>query len=168
MQSLAIQHAPASEVGAGFVASGAPDSMPVERFAPAIRHVFDCWRRHAKDGQIPARRDIDPIDLGMALPSVALWDVEDTAYVCRLAGTRLCTMAGREVRGLSAEAVMPDPAHVTRAEFGLVCTTRHLHYCERPLDRGGKYRGYARLLLPLSSDGKTVDMLLASFDLRLV
>jgi hypothetical protein len=165
MQSPAIQRASHPEIGVSFVASGPPDDMPAERFAPVIRHVFACWRRHARAGQIPARHDIDPINLGMALPSVALWDVAGEAFVCRLAGTRICDMAEREVRGLRAEVIMPDPPHVTRAEFGLVRKTSHLHYCERPISRP-KYRSYARLLLPLSSDGKTVDMLLAALDLR--
>jgi hypothetical protein len=166
MQSPATHHASAAESSVTFVAAGLPDTMPVERFAPVIRHVFNCWRRHAKSGEIPARQDIDPINLGMALPGVALWDVAGEAYVCRLAGTRICDMAEREVRDLRAEMIMPDPPHVTRAEFGLVCKLRQLHYCERPINRPGRYRSYARLLFPLSSDGKTIDMLLTVLDLR--
>jgi DNA-binding NarL/FixJ family response regulator len=166
VQSPATQHASAPESSVTFVASGLPDTMPVERFAPVIRHVFNCWRRHAKSGEIPTRQDIDPINLGIALPSVALWDVAGEAYVCRLAGTRICDMAEREVRDLRAEMIMPDPPHVTRAEFGLVCKARHLHYCERPINGARKFRSYARLLLPLSSSGKAIDMLLTVLDLR--
>jgi hypothetical protein len=156
-----------AEIGVSFVASGPPDRMPVERFAPAIRRAFDCWRLNAERRGIPARQDIDPIDLGTALPNVALWDVAGVAYVCRLAGSRICGLAEREVRGLTAEAVMPDPPQVTRAEFDLVRQTKALHYCERPISNSGKYRGYSRLLLPLSSDSESVNVILAVMDLRL-
>jgi hypothetical protein len=166
MHNPALQYASDAEIAAGFVASGLPGSMPVERFAPVIRHVFDCWCRYAKPSAIPSRQDIDPIELGTALPNVALWDVAGAAYICRLAGTRICGLAEREVRGLTAEAIMPDSPRVTRAEFGLVSKANHLHYCERPIGARSKYRSYARLLLPLSSDGKSVDMILAVMDLR--
>jgi hypothetical protein len=167
MQGPAIQQAFFAELGMGFVASGGPDEMPVARFAPVIRHVFDYWCRHAKSGETPSRQDIDPIDLSMALPNVALWDVAGGRYTCRLAGTRVCDVAGREVRGLSTEEVLPDHPQVARAEFALVCRTRHLHYVERPMSRASKsYKSYARLLLPLSADGKSVNMLLAVLDFR--
>ncbi len=57
---------------------------------PKIRRVYEYWLAQCRDGKLPARSDIEPLDLADALPHSILADVTHTPFEMRypLVGTR--------------------------------------------------------------------------------
>jgi len=114
----------------------------------------------------PPRSAIDPSDFVAALPRVKLVDVLRAAdgtldFRFRLAGTEIGSILGTELTRLRPLDLQPP-------QFGAMV---HAHYSQcvrerRPMlhqveiDSLHRIHSYARLLLPLSSDGRTVDMLM--------
>src|SRR5215471_5047567 len=71
------------------------------------RVLFDYWLRSASTKRVPARSDIDPLELPRLLPHLGLIDVGnglDQASF-RLAGTRLRDVYGQEITGKRLDEV---------------------------------------------------------------
>jgi hypothetical protein len=133
---------------------------------PDLAALLSYW--NAKRGQrfAPPRSAIDPSDFIDALPRVKLVDVLRSLdgkldFRFRLAGTAIGNILGTELTRLRPLDLQPP-------QFG---TMVHEHYAQcvrerRPLlhkveiDSVRRIHNYARLLLPLSSDGEQVDMLM--------
>jgi len=67
-----------------------------------LRRLRDYWLAARRDRMMPARRDIDPINISPALlPHVVLADVfhDPLRFRYRLIGTRVTAMAGRDATG---------------------------------------------------------------------
>jgi len=136
-----------------------------------LRRLYDYWRSLARDGRVPSRRDIDPIDIPELLPNVFLLDVIGDAddFVFRLAGSQVeeafsMALRGRSITEIQRAAGTPIPVaqHVEVARGG------GPRYREGSvLVSGRDHWRTQRLLLPLSSDGFTVDVLLGGAVFRL-
>lgn len=132
----------------------------------ALRHLFEYWQAR-KNGKIaPARQDIDPTDLPDVLARIYLVEGvgEPPRFRVRLAGTEVVRRFGREVTGKYVDEldlddlkgeILGDYAEAVR-HCRPVCT--HLEFSRS--DR--LVMVYERLILPLSADGRTVDMLLCA------
>src|SRR5688500_3596964 len=86
---------------------------------PGFARMLAYWRERAGDRPAPRRADIDPLPgLPGLAPDTLLWDVhEGERYVCRLAGTHVCGVAGRELRGLSPGEMSWEESAVASREF---------------------------------------------------
>lgn len=145
-----------------FVIAAPPEAMPRERMNAVLCHVLDFWLSVATETP-PARAMVDPVRLRRVLPHLMLWDVlpERAGYRCRLAGTEVCAMADRELRGLSLEEVHGIGSDILRAEFDSVRDGGNAHYAERTMHWVVRsHRLYKRLLLPLVDGNGDVDTLL--------
>ena len=135
---------------------------------PGFAQMLVCWRERAGDRSAPRRADIDPLpSLPRLAPNMLLWDVHGERYVCRLAGTNVCRGSGRELRGLSLDEMPWEDSIAAHREFARVATMLASHFVERSVaDRLRGVRGYRRLLLPLSEDGRRANKLwsLVTFD----
>lgn len=133
---------------------------------PDLGALLRYWNDKRGQRFAPPRSAIDPSDFVSALPRVKLVDVlraPDGAldFRFRLAGTHIGSILGAELTRLRPLDLQPP-------QFGALV---HEHYTQcvrerRPLlhkvdiDSVRRVHSYARLLLPLSSDGETVDMLM--------
>ena len=130
---------------------------------PGFTRMLAYWRERAGDRTAPRRADIDPLpSLPRLAPDMLLWDVHDgQRYVCRLAGTHICRVGGRELRGLSLDDMPWEDPLVAPREFARVVTTLVPHFVERGVAEQllPGFRGYRRLLLPLSEDGQRANKL---------
>jgi len=125
--------------------------------------LLQYWQRVGR-GAVPSRADIDPADIPRLLSNVLLIDVERAPirFRVRLCGTEIDRLVGRNFTGCYldditagyferdilldyAEVVLHKKPKVTRRSI---------------LTGGGRWLHYQRLLMPLSSDGWTVDKLL--------
>ncbi|HET7413349.1 MAG TPA: PAS domain-containing protein [Pararhizobium sp.] len=62
--------------------------------------LFDYWNRRRGTRPAPLRRDIEPADIRSLLPNVFILERSDRGAVTfRLAGTGICNMLGRELKG---------------------------------------------------------------------
>ncbi len=114
---------------------------------------------------MPARMDVDPVEMRFILGYVMLLEVlrPGPRFRVRLQGSELTWWIGRELTG---ETLDPAPLQ----ELGALAQERLARVVDSaaPLGWIGDHmlddipRYYEALILPLSSDGKGVDMLLAA------
>jgi len=141
-----------------------------EAFDPAtlahskLRRLYDYWRSRCSNGANPTRRDIDPLDIPDLLPNVFLLDVVGDAedFIFRLAGSLVedafsMPLRGKSIADIQKAAGTPIPVahHVEVARGG------GPRYREGDMQVAGRNHWKThRLLLPLSSDGKAIDILM--------
>jgi hypothetical protein len=134
---------------------------------PAIREAYDYWlaARPVPD-RLPGRRNLDPLDIPRLLPHVWLVDVENgdpVVFRYRIVGTAIDRAMERTLAGRRMHEVSPD--FYTRPEVcGPYLTL--LQSCQPSYRKGlplfahnQQYSELERLLMPLATDGNTVDML---------
>lgn len=142
----------------------------------ASRTLFAYWNSLRGERTAPERSEIDPVAIRDVLADTFICEVDrDANHPFRLAGTRLCALFGREVKGLgfaslwsaspSAEAsrealALADTvlAEARGVIAGLEGTTRSLRTLDielllLPLRHGG--RTHARLLGCISASAST-------------
>ncbi|WP_374370128.1 PAS domain-containing protein [Dongia sp.] len=148
------------------------DAMPAD-----IQALYHYWDRQRGERLMPARGDLDPLDMKPFLPGLLLVDVvaDDRLYVYRLVGTREVELRGKDPTGLAVvdNAFCADPSHALRNYDQVVLsrapwidTTPHLSADRHKLS-------LESIFLPLSSNGTEVDKILVyaahkSVDLPLV
>ena len=140
----------------------------------ALEHVQDArlrlllkhWRSAAREGGIPLRRAIDPIQVFPVLPIIWICDYlpESDDFRYRLSGEQInevfcANLAGRRLSDLidADEYPVVHDAFLSIVREGVV---RHkagpLYTCQHRLTRG------ERLMLPLSEDGRRVTAILGA------
>lgn len=128
-----------------------------------LRELLEYWRSKRASRPMPARTDIDPVDIPSLLPIIGLVDVLDggTRFRFRLLGTEVVDAAGYNPTGRYLDQALPDGGY-SEYLIGLfreVARERRPLYSESDLlGGGGVERHVRRLLMPLSRDGETVDM----------
>jgi hypothetical protein len=131
---------------------------------PHLLALHAYWLAKRGDRTMPAREDIDPSEIKPLLPYMTMHDMREAdRYRIRLVGTAIVAFVGRDFTGQLAGVEMPpEAAQMMRKILDTVAETRS------PLFRAGKawwwkekaYRDFEACFLPLSSDGKTVTMIL--------
>lgn len=135
--------------------------------AAAVRaheELYAYWQTRRPEGRLPSRADISPEGFKRHLPGVSLTEVihGGARFRFRLAGTGLYRVYGREITGLSLEGAFPSrAADAWSEELQKVVATRKPGAGAHSLAwRGSEHLTVLWLRLPLSSDGRRVDMLL--------
>src|SRR5262249_26329681 len=143
---------------------------------PRLIKPYSYWRERRGARRMPGRADIDPGQLLPLLPYLMLIDVIDGGrqFRYRLVGTELERHIGPHVSGQLVDHILSGPylAYIRSLYERLIAEAAPL-YAENNYD--GTWRGFTlladlkrahRLLLPLSNDGSTVNMILggAYFD----
>ncbi len=117
---------------------------------------------------MPSRRDVEPADVPALLPHLQLVDIVDGRFRYRLVGTALVDAFGRDYTGQYPDEMFEN----TRGPF--ICQVfTAVREARRPMFLRSRYLTNRdvelfadRLYLPLSQDGREVDMILGalSFD----
>jgi hypothetical protein len=112
---------------------------------------------------MPARADIDPLQLRQYLPGIILIDVVDDErrYVYRLVGTREVAMRGKDPTGQSIlQGFFAPSLNAALAILDQVVETRAPLFMHRDFTAPDGRLGYEDILMmPLSEDGARVSML---------
>jgi hypothetical protein len=139
---------------------------------PDLVRFYDFWVALRGERAMPSRKDLDPMQIGPEfLPNLMLIDVlrEPRRYRYRLIGTHIVAATGEDRTGRIFENVgfFKDHPAVLEQYDSVVDTGQPLHSLE-PFTNSIRGRAYDvdRLLLPLSSDGRTVDMLIVLFHFK--
>lgn len=113
---------------------------------------------------MPARADIDPLDVPPILPNIVLVDVtgDPPRFRFRVVGTDIVFRYGAELTGRDLEQVdLGTELGSVRSQYEETTRERVPTYCRHQIETGGgKLLRYERLLLPLAAGGTHVDMLL--------
>lgn len=151
--------------------------------SPRLRRAWDYWNAKRGSRPMPARRDIDPTEIPDLLPYLVLTEVlqEPPWLRYRLVGTRQVALRGRDPTG---QPVIGNHLghHVGKYDdevmlnYRIASEGRRFVYSystvEGPQEQGGSSFGLrpaygsGTLLLPLSSDGETVDMVFCCTDIE--
>lgn len=136
-----------------------------EVHSPILRRLLADWEARRFADTLPARADFDVLDFKYCLGSIALFDVlyEPLRFRFRVHGTGIARRVGYEMTGKEI-GEMPSPALVAkmRAHFGRVIAARTPIVETRTRELLGEDIVECEVLvLPLASDGSTIDMLIA-------
>jgi len=142
------------------------ESLPDQR----LRTLYTYWLSKRGDRAMPSRADIDPGEFRALLPHVLLVDVIDggTNFRYRLVGTELEREFDRAVTGrVLGELVSGTYLDYMRSLYLSVVVEGVPVYSANSYDDGrtgfpliADFKRTYRLMLPLSRDGETVDMVL--------
>ena len=137
---------------------------------PKLNRLYDYWAGKTSPGRLPARADIDPLEMREWLGNLLLIEVAGKEFRYRLYGTEFVERFGREMTGRTI-AELPAAQHrLLEAEYESACRAAHpiarIYTAQfepsGPLLPGERppTNSWERLVLPLASDGTTIDMLL--------
>lgn len=130
---------------------------------PLLRRLFAYWLDKAAGRIAPARGDIDPVDFSYAIGWVTLVDVLEggAEFQARVFGGAMAMLAGQELSGRTSAAIQdPELRQAIMANLRWVVTNRRPLRIYRELTTAQRRYRYEMVILPLSSDGQTVDQLL--------
>jgi hypothetical protein len=150
------------EPRSGNVAAWSPDLLA--DCHSSLRNLYDYWNARRGTRLMPARGDLDPVDLKTVLPLLILIDVvpDERRYVYRLVGTREVEMRGNDPTGKAIkDAYYGESAEESAWYLDHVVRTRE------PVLYRGTYQPLTTrtmredvLFLPLSQDGQAVNMVM--------
>ena len=134
---------------------------------PAFKLLLEYWHGKRRDGRLPGRKDVDPLELPKALlPQILLFDViraDRLRFRFRLAGTAFGKLIGRDVTGHIFDEIAPPErvAPVNGALTAIAESGRPAYLGGRLTLRSDSFEEVRRLGVPLAADGHRVDMILA-------
>jgi hypothetical protein len=128
-----------------------------------LKRLYRYWIERRGTRRYPSRDDIDPLDFAYAVGRVSLVDVleDPRRFRYRLVSTTLTARLGYEMTGKFLDEI---PGSEMRAYTERIYTTAMerlapLHLRDDSLMDGRRWRHEA-LILPLSPDGRAVNMLM--------
>ncbi|MBL8805405.1 MAG: PAS domain-containing protein [Rhodospirillales bacterium] len=132
-----------------------------------LRRFYDYWDARRGIRAMPARIDIDPLDFVWALGDVSLIDVlPDGDFRWRLDGSNSSAFFGTEMQGRRlSEYPHPQFIEPMRAILRGPAESGRPAFMTRVYAKDARRWNYDSLLLPLSADGQTVDMLIQILDI---
>lgn len=136
-----------------------------QQMAPTLAAIYRLWRAKAGDRPAPSRADFDIVDLRPWLGFLVLIDVIDGGvdFFYRVYGTGITAFYGNDLTAKRLSDVEPAIQALVFAEYRrAVQTMRPLYVVRRPRIRREE-AWVARVILPLSRDGTTVDQILVGF-----
>ncbi len=128
-----------------------------------LQRLLDYWQEKRGERDMPARADIDPSDIPDLIPNIYIIDVsyDPDIYRFRLAGTEIVRLFCEEVSGKTIDQLEAVALRsLLRSHYEEVIEARApVADDDAFVDRRRSY-AYDWLLLPLSSGGRVVDMLM--------
>lgn len=131
---------------------------------PGLEIALDYWERKRAGQPMPGRQDIDPVEMHDFLSRVTLADVERNPmrFRYRVCGTGVCHVHPGDATGLWADELLPTPyGDLIHEQYFEVLRTRQPAMHLNLFDSNDYYRSYAHLVLPLSRNHDSVDMILS-------
>jgi hypothetical protein len=124
---------------------------------------FDFWNSRRLMGALPLKLSIDPVEMPLSiLPNLFLHEWEGPGkFRCRLAGTEICRVTGRDPTGLYLQEQVSPEARGSRIHLFTEVLDRAAPavYGGRISDDPRNRMQFKRLLLPVSRDGSTADFI---------
>lgn len=138
---------------------------PLRRELEAIR---DRWRKLCRDGRLPSRVDFPPESLTPWMGHIQIIELVREGYAIRyrvrLVGTRIVYYEGRDNTGLFLDAVIPPDqrAEILRPYQASLETLEPVYSTFYSCSEAAISSELERLILPLATDGRTIDQFLVA------
>ena len=138
-------------------------ALPIRH--PELAKLFRYWDRKRGDRTMPARADILPEELTGLLGNLFMVDVvrdgaTEPRFRYRLVGTQLTAIMDQELTGKFVDEMPLLFRKFALPAYREILRAGRPTYRETNVFEGWWVVRYKRLMLPLSSDGKTVDIVL--------
>lgn len=134
---------------------------------PLVR-LYDYWLSKSKEGRIPSRAQIDPLDVPELLPSIFLvdvsWQNDEPDFRFRLVGSKITEIVGSDPTGQTFSSFYNEANLEPMIEIYSGVARRgepFVNNSSAPFS-DKDFVKLARLLLPLSEDTMRIDMILGS------
>ncbi len=131
---------------------------------PNLRRLYEYWVEKRGEREMPARVDIDPLDILYIVGNVILVDVIDgdpLRFHIRLHGTNLAERVGYELTGkMLDELPVDDFRALAQQSFSWVTSKAQPLHSRRDRIIDGRFARYETVIMPLSDDGERVNRLL--------
>ncbi len=140
------------------------DPGPADFRFPLVAEIHRYWQDQRRGRRLPARADIDPMAMRVALGNIALIEVhrDPLRFRIRLAGTYQVDRLGMDPTGMWLDE-LPAPEYrellIGRLKEIVARPEPLLVHNRQMMD--DHWYDYEALWLPLGNDGETVDMVLA-------
>ena len=132
---------------------------------PGLARLWTYWNERRRGRAFPARADIDPLDFAYVLGNVILADVfhDPLRFRIRLYGSNLAERMNYDMTGRDIDN-HPCPEFRDRVVRDWRETVQSRQISHRMIDEwmDDRHVRYESLRLPLSTDGRTIDMLLVA------
>jgi hypothetical protein len=144
--------------------------IPLGAVKSPLVAAFDAyWRAKRRNGLLPGRADIDPVEIKRLLPNIVLLDLQDAPFRVRirLVGTAIAEFRGDNTGKYLDEltGMGPERRDEYLAQMRLVATeARPAFACDRLVTRFGTVHDIYAGVWPLATDGRKVDKLVAIED----
>lgn len=132
----------------------------------SLTKLRETWEHKCAGRAMPPRRDFEIDDLRSWLGRLLLLEVVDGGrdFRYRVYGSSLTAYLGAERNGQTVGTLPPEIRDSVMAEYRFVVTTRRPHLVTSNRLVGATERRLTKLILPLSEEGRTVNMLLAGVE----
>lgn len=142
--------------------------IPESELDPRLKGLLDYWRGKCSAGRLPARADIDPLELKSLLGNINLIEVvRDTdgsrRFRYRLFGTEFVFYHGGDLTGQWVDQI--GNAVYRQQLVGLyehVVATGATPMLSYDYILDSRRHRFQAVILPLASDGREIDMILSS------
>lgn len=137
------------------------DLLEIEH--PQLLALYEHWVRQCEDGKLPSRTHFNAVDLTSWLGHIMIIQPIDYAqdFLYKLHGTALVEIVGEDLTGqyLSSFKENDRRIHVAK-QYRDVCQSGCPSYksSDKPFEKN--YKTIKKLILPIASDGKSVDTLI--------
>lgn len=131
---------------------------------PKLFALYEYWKSRARDRLFPNRRDFSPFDLKPFLGHLLILELADElkASHYRLFGSKLAEYFDTDLTGLCLSEIPADEPDKILSEYrNLLLANAPLIACNQAFV-GSSVSYYEKLMLPLSSDEKSIAMVLAA------
>jgi hypothetical protein len=136
---------------------------------PISRHLglYSYWLSKRNGRLMPARRDMDPAELGRLLPFLCIVDKAAGEFRYRLMGTGMAQDLGRDLTGrryiaYAGNNTLEVVAAMQALGERVFANAQPVFVTARRATGHGTIHNSSRLLLPLSDDGRHVNMFIAA------
>jgi hypothetical protein len=137
---------------------------------PRLGRLHEYWDRKRSGRPMPARADIDSLEMREWLGNLLLVEFfgDFDHYRIRIDGTNLIARGGADRTGKGSETLTSkEERQLMISQYQPVLADALAAYYETEFTNSeGKFLREQKLLLPLSDDGKTVNMVLAGIYYR--
>ncbi len=136
----------------------------------ALRKALTVWESKGRDGLLPARKDIDVLDLRPLIGRIHLVDVSDpdpANYRFRLFGSAIRFDGDKNYTNFAIGAhTSPSYRQALMEDYAAVTFTGTPSYQQVVAVVNFQRYSYSRLILPLADDGRRVDQLMVCIHKR--
>lgn len=141
-------------------------NLPLDAIADErLSRLYAYWREKRGDRLMPARADLDPADMRWLLGRISLIDVTQSPlrFRFRLFGLALVEEFRQDLTGKALHEIQPRFwSAVVHNHFKKVVKTRQPNLYRIVVRNEGVEADYLRLAVPLSNDGKEVNMIMTA------